>query len=435
MDQTQHYDMDDYGCSGPGTRRPKDVDFLYKYRPYYLPETREVYENRPMVSSLACTHHGSHTRRPSLGVEVPGLQPNLGVSLLHDPYLVTIPETLLKDNAYSGNILPQCTTNAYGTGSVSQQRSHGIIQECEISDIMQAGSETTLHPRQRYSESISPYGPNTDWRPSSSPTEQMSAFFTEALSFPYPESSTAYANCRNYSQGEYVSLYRPDERDINLMLDWTFSGAKNSFLRPTEESALSNRQLPAQDTRRVAPYNDRVDIPNLEQPKCRSSPRRSATVNTPHVPVTVHAGEERANNGLTKKRRRKPRKAGPRKPRTLTKEGKAHAKAVRICLGGACADCRKKKTKARDFTGDEFGFNTLITVPSASTSYRRTCRWSRMISGLQTLHGLSLRHRIMALCPTTLCSIDHLRKPSLATKTLTDVICEGSHTRLVNNEQ
>ena len=38
----------------------------------------------------------------------------------------------------------------------------------------------------------------------------------------------------------------------------------------------------------------------------------------------------------------------PRKRRTLTEEGKAHAKAAREYPGDACMDCKRKKTKARD---------------------------------------------------------------------------------------
>ncbi|KAL9125553.1 MAG: hypothetical protein Q9175_008061, partial [Cornicularia normoerica] len=76
--------------------------------------------------------------------------------------------------------------------------------------------------------------------------------------------------------------------------------------------------------------------------------RKSGAASTPDNLITIHADEGVANNGLTKKRKRKSRTIKPRKPRTLTDEGKAHAKAVRECPGGACADCRQKKIKARD---------------------------------------------------------------------------------------
>lgn len=43
----------------------------------------------------------------------------------------------------------------------------------------------------------------------------------------------------------------------------------------------------------------------------------------------------------------KPTTAKPRKQRVLTEAGRDHAKAIRQLPGGACEDCKKKKTKAR----------------------------------------------------------------------------------------
>ena len=388
MDQMQYYEMYGYGHSGSGARRHKSGDFLQGYRPCYPPEGREAYEIKPMVYSLAHTHSESQTGRHPFGMEVPGFPPDLGVSPLDDPCLATIPGSVVKD-AYSGNFVPQAIANAYGPGYAIQQRSHGRSQECEISDSMQVSNEPIWHPRQRYPEYVSPFGSNTDWRPSVSPIEQMSASFNGALSFPSPDSSTTCANCRNRSGIEGVSVSHADQGDVKPTLDQRFQGAGNSILRPIEEVTLFNRQLSAKDTWRIATHNDRLDIPNLEPSKSRLFPRRSFTANAPDNPVVVHTGEDVANNGPTKKRKRKPRTAGPRKPRTLTNEGKAHAKAVRECPGGACADCKRKKTKARDSPVTNLVFSTLITVPSALTSYRKTCPWSLLIGGLQTLHGLS----------------------------------------------
>ena len=57
-------------------------------------------------------------------------------------------------------------------------------------------------------------------------------------------------------------------------------------------------------------------------------------------------------------------------------------KAVRECPRGACADCKRKKTKARDPLVTNLVFYTLTSVPSALTGYQRTWPWSRLTDGL-----------------------------------------------------
>ncbi len=353
MDQRQQYDMFGHGYSGPGTQRYKGVDSVNENWPYYPPERREAYENKPMVSSFANTHHqhhGSHTGRRLLIGEVPIFPPGCEASPLHNPYVATSLETSDKDYGYSGNFSPQAVASGYGpAGWALQDGSHRSNQDCGASDLMQARSGPNSPPGQRYPDPISPYGSNTEWRSTISPTEQMSAAFNDALSFSSPELPTTCANCQNPSYINEVSVCHGDQRDINsTTTDWRFQGTKNYFLRSNEGTLPSNRQVPTQNTRRDAPHNGRLGVPHLEQPKSRFSLRKSAPANVSDNPMLVCANEDDANNGLTKKRKRKPRIVKPRKPRTLTNEGKLHAKAVRESPGGACADCKRKKTKARD---------------------------------------------------------------------------------------
>lgn len=134
------------------------------------------------------------------------------------------------------------------------------------------------------------------------------------------------ANCRNHAQIDGDSVYQADQRDANLTTDWRLHRARNYFVPPAEQINPSDRQPPSQETGLIVPHKDRLDLPNLEQ--CKP--------------------EHSANKVSTEKRKRKPRTIKPRKPRTLTEEGKAHAKAIREYPGGACQDCKQKKTKARD---------------------------------------------------------------------------------------
>ena len=355
MDQRQQYDMFGHGYSGPGTQRYKGVEFVNGNWPYHPPERPEVYENKPMVPSFAYTyhqHHGSHTGRRLLMREVPNFPPGIEVSPLYNPYVVTSLETSNKDYPSSGSFLPQAVASGYGPAVwAPQDGRHRRNQECGPSDLMQARSGPISPPGPRYPDPISPYGSNTDWGSNISPTEQMSAAFNDALSFPSPELPITCANCQNPSYINEVAVCHGDQRDINpTTTDWRFQGTKNYFLRSNEETLPSARQVPTQNTRRDALHNGRLGVPHLEQPKSRISLRKSASANVSDNPMMVCANENDANNGLTKKRKRKPRIVKPRKPRTLTSDGKAHAKAVRECPGGACADCKRKKTKARDPT-------------------------------------------------------------------------------------
>ena len=278
-----------------------------------------------MVASPARTHHAHPTGRPSLGWEGPHLQSGLGVSPFYNSHVATGQEISDKNHAYSGNCSPQGIANGYGSASSAFQ---GITycrnRENGIPEFMQAGSEPMSHFIQWYLNSIGSYGSNTDWKPNDLPTEHMPATLNDALGFPYAKSPTACANCHNHPHIDSVPVYPLDQRTDKSITDWKDQGAEDHLLRPPEES-----------------------VPHLEQHTSRTFPGKPAAANAPDDPVTLHTDEDAANHDLTKKSRRKPRTIKPRKPRTLTKEGKAHAKAVRECPGGACVDCKRKKTKAR----------------------------------------------------------------------------------------
>ena len=292
-------------------------------------------------------------------------QPDHTVRPLHSPHVAASPENSNKDCAYFGNNVSQGTANGYHPfGSVYQERFHGRSQECGILDASQARSEPLAPPRRLSPDPFTQYGSNTDWKPK---TTQMSASFNDAPSFPNPGASTTCPNCRNYPPIAGISGYNRDQSQANAIMDRRSQGAVD-----TEDNVQSDQQL---FTRRPnAPLHDPLDVPHLEPPKYRSSPRKSAGANSPKNPVTVHADRngDCASSGPVRKRTRKPRTNKPRKPRTLTDEGKAHAKAVRESPGGACADCKIKKTKARSPTVTNLVNNKLITdlvYPQATRGY------------------------------------------------------------------
>lgn len=348
MDQRQLYGMHGYGYPGSGTHDPKGWQLFTDYQPYRPPERPGSYENESMISSLAHTHNSNRTEGRALGEQVPNLQRGPQFSQPYKPYFATSPEILYKRYTYSSNMSPQGSPNGYGPADWTFQREiQRRSQEGGISDVMQLESERILQTGPRYSTSISPYGSNTDWRPSEA-VEHLSPSSNGASNFPYPASSNYCANCGNYPHVDGNPVYQPDQRDVSLSTDWRLQGAKKQFLGPTEEDFLSNQQLPTQEKSFIAAYNGRPGAPNSEQSKSGSSVRMSAAVNSPDSTMTVHAYNNSANNGHKRKRKRKPRTVKSRKPRTLTVEGKAHAKAVREYPGGACEDCKRKKTKARD---------------------------------------------------------------------------------------
>ena len=334
MDHKELYGIQVYEFFGYGTSH-KGCGSVDEYGPYHQPGRHEAHEHKPSVSSSPQAYHGSYNGERSLGAGVQNFQSGLGLSSPHNPHVVVNPET------YTGNVVSQGIASGYGSVDLGFQESiDHRSQEYETSDLMEAKRDTMSHPRQLHAGPVSPYGSNTDWNPDGSPNEQTSASFSYAPNYPCPNCPMTCVNCQTRP------LTYSEPGDVNPS-DWRSEGSKDSFSWTIKKTASPDGQLPIQDTSPISPFNDRFDVPHLERPRSRSHPRRSGAVNLPDKPVTVQADEGGANSGLLKKRKRKPRINRPRKQRTLTNEGKAHAKAVRECPGGACADCRRRKTKAR----------------------------------------------------------------------------------------
>ena len=118
------------------------------------------------------------------------------------------------------------------------------------------------------------------------------------------------------------------------------------------ENAPSTQQFSTQNSWFTTSENERFDASSSDQLNSGTSLWDSATVNAIDIPVSVGVGDHSLKVLPLKKREREKRKKDSeevelRKPRILTVEGKAHAKAVRNS-GGACEYCKVKRTKARD---------------------------------------------------------------------------------------
>ena len=334
MDHKEPYGIRISGISGHGTDHNwcGSVD---EYGPCHQLGRHEAHDHKPMVLSFPQAYHGPYNGGRSLGAGVHNPQHRLGLSLPYDPHVVFDPET---DTC---SIVSQAIASVYGSvdlgfPEITDRRS----QVYETSDHSEAPGDTMSHTRQLHAGLLGPCGSNTDWNPDGPPKIQTPTSFSYAPNYPCPSSPMTCAN------GQTHPFTYSEPGDVNPC-DWRSPGSKDSFSWPIEEIASLDAQLPVQDTSLISPFNDRFDVPHLEEPRSRSNSRRSGTANLPDKPVTVPVDEDGANSGLQKKRKRKPRIKRPRKPRTLTNEGKAHAKAVRECPGGACADCRRRKTKAR----------------------------------------------------------------------------------------
>ena len=103
----------------------------------------------------------------------------------------------------------------------------------------------------------------------------------------------------------------------------------------------------SEDAKAHVNYNGAHDVFSPEQ-ATSSSLQKSATVSAPTNPETIHTRKDDAVSHLITNRERKPGLIRARKPRSLTDEGKAHAKAIRESPGGACENCKRKRTKARN---------------------------------------------------------------------------------------
>lgn len=332
MDHKEPYGIQVYGISGYGTGH-KGCDSVDNYGLCHRPEYHEAHDHKPMVLSSTQAYHGPYNGGRSLGAGVQNLQNILGLGLPHNPYVGFNPET----DTY--NVVSQGIASVDGAVDLGFPENINLTSQAyETSDLTEAEGDTMSHTRQLYAGLISPCGSNTDWNPDGPPKEQTLTSFSYGPSYPCPESPMTCVDCQTHP----FTYSGPG--DVNPC-DWTSQGSKDSYSWLIEEIASLDVQIPVQDTSLISPFNDRADVPLLEEPRSRSYPRRSGTASLPDKPVTVPVDEGGANNGLQKKRKRKPRIKRPRKQRTLTNEGKAHAKAVRECPGGACADCRRRKTK------------------------------------------------------------------------------------------
>ena len=337
MDQKQPYDM----CHvRPGSRSHQGRAFVHGSRPNCPPEKSAACEPKSVANSLTQTHNGFYTGRGSLGVDVSHSQPGRP---LDNSHVATSPETSDGYYAYSGNELSQRSAIGDGpAGKACRESDHCTRAEGDILDPVQVGSE------ELYPVFTTPHGPDVYWRPPVLTVNQMPAPVGGALDSQYPEPSTTCVTCGRYFHSDRTSFYHTDQETISSTTNQIVQVAGNYSLLPTVEYVPRSQRLHTQDTRLIAPDNDRLGVPFLEQSKSSGSLRKSAAANTSDSPTTVYTNKDSANNGPTKKRKRKPRTNKPRKARKLSVEGKAHAKAIRNLPGGACEDCKRNKTKARD---------------------------------------------------------------------------------------
>ena len=333
MEHKDPYGIQVYGISGYGTGH-KGCGSVDEYGLCQQPGRHEAHDHKPMVSSSPQAYRGPYNEGRSLRAGVQNLQQRPGLSLPHNPQVVFDPET---DTC---NVVPRIAS-VYGSVDLAFPEiiGHGS-QAYDTSDHTEAQGDTMSDTRQLHAGLISPCGSNTDWSPDGPPKAQTPTYFCYAPNCPC---SNSPMTCVNFQTHPFTYC---GPGDVNPC-DRRFQGSTDSFPWPIEDIAPLDAQLPVQDTSLISPFNDRFDVPHLEEPRSRSNSRRSGTANLPDRLVTVPVHQGGANSGLQKKRKRKPRIKRPRKQRTLTNEGKAHAKAVRECPGGACADCRRRKTKAR----------------------------------------------------------------------------------------
>ena len=347
MDQWEQYNSHGNGYPGPGIHRHEAGDFPHRHGPSYQPERDGSYGNEHMVASSSYTHPEIYFARSSTGGDSSNFQRGLETSPPNEPFFATTPQLLESNSAYSRNIFPEGMANSYGPdGGTFQQAIHDRSQEGGISSAMQPECQPVSPRRQQYSDSTVPYSQVTDWMPNE-PSPRMSASFDSAPNLQYPASTTACANCGNYARIDSVPTHQRNQGDVDSNTDWSVHQINNNFLGPREQGFHPIQQPPTHEVGHDIPYNEGPDVPSLGQPT-GLNPRNPTTIAALGNPLNVHVDRDCANKGPTKKRRRRPRPLKPRKNRTLTEEGKAHAKAIRKCPGGACVDCKRRKTKARD---------------------------------------------------------------------------------------
>ena len=142
----------------------------------------------------------------------------------------------------------------------------------------------------------------------------------------------------------------PSFGSLHDSLAW--QGVWEEFGLTACDSTESEPHFSTHEIGSAAPKMYRYDVPYLKQPKSRSHLQNLAAANACDNLVIVPAHKDGICNGLINICKRKSRVFKPRKPGTLTDERIARAKAVRDCPGGACADCRRKKTKCTHFLTD-----------------------------------------------------------------------------------
>ena len=328
MDQSQQHDMD--GNRYTGFVTPS----------YYQTESPG---HEPMVTSSAHIHNGSHTGGCFSGGDVSDSQSGLPFNQNHNPYLTTSAEEFDNDYPPSGNILSQGTSSGYESAVLTlQQKPQPSSPGRGMSDPIQAEGAPILPHQQPHLYSVLCNCWSATWRPMKSPGH-MSASFNGTSNAPSQALSSGFPDCLHYPHVDGESIYPPDQMDASQAMEWKFPEANGYFHEPAEAnfpSGASNQQIATQDPRFSTSDNKRFDALSSEQFSSGNSLRIPTTVTAFDVPVTIGASKR-----LPKKRKRKPRPLKPRKLRTLSVEGKAHAKAVREL--GACGYCRKKKTKAR----------------------------------------------------------------------------------------
>ena len=333
MDTGQQYDVTSYGYSESGTQKNGDGDLLQENRPYHPPGPCEIYEQGSMVSPLAHTSPEFYTGMPCSEGEASGLQRGCGISPLHKSYFGSAQNHLNNEFPYSDGKL-QGTSNGYVPFGWGLE--HGIQrrgQDSGISDVVQSGTGLPLRFKQRQPESNFLNDSNVEWRPVGI-IGHKPVFVNGAASTSYSPPPTACANCGCHLLLDKQLDHHGNQRVILSNAEWWLQ----------RSDVLPNRQPTSQEIRRDVPSNQDVEPGNSEESRSGLYDGKPPPVDDACKPVITYPDGVSKNK---RKRRRKPGVPKPRKTRTMTQEGKVHAKAIRD-LGGVCDECKRKKTKVRD---------------------------------------------------------------------------------------
>lgn len=138
-------------------------------------------------------------------------------------------------------------------------------------------------------------------------------------------------------------------------------GMDRSSLIPEDYTAAMHRPSGGRHSYNTSRLTSTVPV--LE--KSRSGHPKNISGKAAHFPNEDHIQE--------KVRDHKPRRSKSGKHRVLTAAGRDHAKAIRQHPGGACTDCKRKKTKACG-SDENVCLRALLTLGSAFTGYPRIWR-------------------------------------------------------------